>query len=943
MGLFKSVGKIFKVAAFAAAGAALAYFTGGSSLAIGLGALGGALTGISRMQQKKAAARAKAQAEEMQRLAAAILLNHESNDAPLPVPYGLRRMGGITCLKETTGSENKYLHKVVALGEGPISDVVNVYLDNVLLTDSRFTDIATVESYRGEPDQAASAALVAALPGKWTTLHQGKGVAYLYGKFKWHDSKWQGEPVVTANVKGRLLYDPRDDATRFSNNPALAIRDYLTNSLYGRGIDESAIDDASFSTAADFCDERLAAPAHTETLTVTAASDTVTFPAATIFWLGDGVQFATTAPDGLSAATTYYYIPLTETTGQLASSYANALAGVALDITGTAGTSYTISHVDQARHQLDGVLDVSQTPLENVEDMLGACRGYLVYTGGVYKLKCDKADSSSGFAFNEDNIIGAWRIQMSSRRERFNRVSAVFCNPSRQWQTDVALFDSTTYRTADNGLVLEKTITLPFTASYYRALRHAQIECRQSRLGIQCQFRSTVEALRCEVGDVVEITHSTPGWTSKLFRIDSLELRPDDEVDVFASEYDAGAYTLDPLSEVRTAPVTGLADPFDVAEPGTPSVAETLYQTTGSAGVKARATVSWMAAPDAFVSHYQLEFKAAADSEYVVLPVTTGLQIVLDDLTPGIYNFRVKAFNVTGISSDYSVVTTHELYGLTAAPADITGFSVTKVGGLALATWTLPADLDVQINGSVVIRHANQTSAASWNDGVVMKEFPGSLVTGFLDLVTGTYLAKALDSSGNYSENAVSFVITEGMASGFTTVTTVTENPTFSGAKTNTAGPLPGIQLDGATLIDSMATSIDDWPYIDSLGGIQATGSYAFASTLDLTTVATRRFESDIQAASFDTGDLIDSRTDLIDDWGSFDGVVIDDCTVTLWARITDDNPAGSPTWSAWMPYRVADFTCRAIQHKLEFASGSAQHNINVSVLKVDVKTPVSP
>jgi hypothetical protein len=57
----------------------------------------------------------------------------------------------------------------------------------------------------------------------------------------------------------------------------------------------------------------------------------------------------------------------------------------------------------------------------------------------------------------------------------------------------------------------------------------------------------------------------------------------------------------------------------------------------------------------------------------------------------------------------------------------------------------------------------------------------------------------------------------------------VTESPTFTGAKSNVVAIDGGIQLDGTTLIDAMLTSIDTWGAIDSLGGVQGSGSYTFA------------------------------------------------------------------------------------------------------------------
>ena len=180
------------------------------------------------------------------------------------------------------------------------------------------------------------------------------------------------------------------------------------------------------------------------------------------------------------------------------------------------------------------------------------------------------------------------------------------------------------------------------------------------------------------------------------------------------------------------------------------------------------------------------------------------------------------------------------------------------------------------------------------------------------------------------------------MVTGFTTVGTSTQHTAFTGSKTNVAldTTLGGIKLDGTTLIDSMVTTIDNWPFVDGLGGVSGTGSYAFDTYLDLSTVTTRRFEADIKALSYDTGDTIDNRLDNIDTWDSIDGAVVNDCDVTLYARTTDDNPAGSPTWGEWTPFFVADFTGRAAQFKLDFITGNAQHNIVVTELAVMAKIP---
>ena len=85
---------------------------------------------------------------------------------------------------------------------------------------------------------------------------------------------------------------------------------------------------------------------------------------------------------------------------------------------------------------------------------------------------------------------------------------------------------------------------------------------------------------------------------------------------------------------------------------------------------------------------------------------------------------------------------------------------------------------------------------------------------------------------------------------------------------------------------------------------------------------------------------LIDSVTELIDSLGIWDGAVVDDTDVTLYAATTNDDPAVSPVWSAWTQFFVADFTARAVKFKLDYSREIAGHNISVSQLTVHAKIP---
>lgn len=366
--------------------------------------------------------------------------------------------------------------------------------------------------------------------------------------------------------------------------------------------------------------------------------------------------------------------------------------------------------------------------------------------------------------------------------------------------------------------------------------------------------------------------------------------------------------------------------------PSNPTVSETLVAIEGI--VHTRMDVSWGFDPVA--EGYRVAWRRGTGN-WNTVPDTTLTHVSVLDVPEGTLEVRVAAF--CGAREGTPAYVTKELYGKIAPPAAVTGFTVTKSTGFALAEWALHPDLDVRLGGRIVVRHSPLTSGAAWEDGVIVQEFNGDAVSGTLPLMTGTYLAKARDSSGNWSTTAASFVVTEGMVTGFTTVASSVQHPAFAGAKSNTAVLDSALRLGSLSTISTMAGTVSTWGKISSLGGIRSTGSYAFDAVLDHGAVATRRLEADIQALSFNTGDTI-SRRGLVSQWGSVVGAAVNDCDATLYVSTTNDDPAGTPTWGPWAPFFVGDFTCRAERFRLDLASGQPTNNIRINALRVDAKVP---
>jgi len=65
-------------------------------------------------------------------------------------------------------------------------------------------------------------------------------------------------PKIKADIRGKLVYDPRDGEYKVSNNPALIILDILRHEPERLGFDGKVpIDDEAFARAADFLDGRV--------------------------------------------------------------------------------------------------------------------------------------------------------------------------------------------------------------------------------------------------------------------------------------------------------------------------------------------------------------------------------------------------------------------------------------------------------------------------------------------------------------------------------------------------------------------------------------------------------------------------------------------------------------------------------------------------------------
>ena len=330
-------------------------------------------------------------------------------------------------------------------------------------------------------------------------------------------------------------------------------------------------------------------------------------------------------------------------------------------------------------------------------------------------------------------------------------------------------------------------------------------------------------------------------------------------------------------------------------------------------------------------------------------------QIEFDTASYGRIDIQAMAVNGLLFSGQFNSVA--QIQGKSAPPSNVQNLSFETSGTSANLTFAPPTDLDVMIGGSLSVRYSSSATGATWNSATPLLDaaMPANRVQA--PLLVGTYLAKWLDSSGNYSKSEALVVNT--VDSGILTmnvVGTINDGATWPGVFNGLIydRSMGGIKLNSAGLIDGQ-DSIDSWAPIDSLGGLLDAGTYTLISNIDIGRIATSRLTPSVIWNAFVSTDLIDSRglvdswpevdglgdpidnrLDNVDDWDDLDGQNLSSVHVTLEISTSNDNV----TWTAWRRLVIGDYSFRYLKARIRVESSLSYMNALVTAASLQVDMP---
>ena len=418
-----------------------------------------------------------------------------------------------------------------------------------------------------------------------------------------------------------------------------------------------------------------------------------------------------------------------------------------------------------------------------------------------------------------------------------------------------------------------------------------------------------------------------------------------DNYAIIGTAYNSGKFAF--IEDGSSLPVRNVTVLNVIREAPTIDSAEQFFYVENQKA-KVKIILDYQAVPG--VSQYRVQYRK--DNGNFISTTVTGTDFTIFDASEGNYEFRVFSLNASLEASAEPSTLIKDFAGKTAIPADITGLTAEPVSGsstLLRLKWNRSTDIDVTHGGLVYIRHdsSGTDGTGTFENAVdLIEAAPGNSTEALVPAITGEYILKFQDDGGRFSAGEASVVVNIPEVSDKLLVQTRREdldNPKFQGAKVNTSfdATTNSLNLTGAGQFDNIA-DLDAVGSLDDVGGISPSGTYDFASTLDLGSVFSLDLIRHFKTEGFYPSDLFDSRIANLDTWTDFEGDEANDVDAQLFVRTTQDDPSGSPTYTAFQNFTSGTFKARGFQFRTVLTSNDPAQDIRVFQLGYSAKLELS-
>jgi len=497
------VGKTLKTIAIIAAAVAVVVFAPEITLALGLkAAAAGTIAAVGASIALSTASMAlfgpKIPKTQISRLNVSL-----DPSTPRKVVFGTTAMPLDLRYHESSGTDQEYIDYIIAVAAHKVASITEMWFEEkqawtlaggVTATYSGYLTVAVVTE--------GTAANYISINGgtKWGSSRRLTGCAYLHLRIKRTGNVKKAESPLASGLPSRvtvigdgaLLYDPRKDSTVPGGSGSHRANNQATWGAY---------------TNADDTDN----------------------PALQLLWWLLGWEINSKLSVGCG-------VPYSRIDMESFITAANTCdENITLAIGGT-----------QKRYRTSGTASDADDRMEIINNLLASMNGTLRDNGGkltVTAMKNDLADYV--LTFNEGDMLGEFDWQQTrGLTENYNIARGRYVDPSANSLYQMVDYPEVGFAAPD-GIERVMSLDLPYIEDGRRAQRIAKQVLQRNQYRGMFSTTFNAKALGCQVGDVVRISLESLGWSNKLFRVISQEIRFDGQVPMALVEENAAIYAWD--------------------------------------------------------------------------------------------------------------------------------------------------------------------------------------------------------------------------------------------------------------------------------------------------------------------------------------------------------------------------------------------------------------
>ena len=663
-------------------------------------------------------------------------VNNKSALAPMQFVYGKARKGGTITFQEVTGGSNKILHQIISLAGHEIDSVEDVYLNDGIIQMSN-GDVTSaiwdnkIKVYIHDGSQtSATDAFSNSTETLATTLHAetsvtsdfiGKGIAYIYCRFEY-------------------------DKDIFSNGLP-----QVTAVVKGKKV--------------------------VTTINGVAQAPTWTDNAA---WI---IRDFISSDYGLEDSSIDY------------ATFEEA-ASVCEDTTVLSDSS--------KQYTINGIVQASQNSGSVLREMMTSLGGTLFWGAGSWRLFAGAFVAPTKILTLDDLRSGISLDTKMSIANNFNAVRGTFVDRDEGYiSADYPQINSSAFLAEDNGIESVLDLALPYTTNPIAAQRLAKQMLFRNREQLTLSAEFGLNALDIEVGDFIKFRNERYGWTTgneKTFEVTDWRLSPNVEagdlrVSMTLRESSSSAYGFNEADEQDIINNnTTLLPYYDVPSVGVSVSKE--YREVNESVVNVliiEATSSDIERVESVIVKYKKTsdavFKSVGQAILVNEGTTAGRFEVVGIDAPQVneppinYTISVTPVNALGYKGT-TVTTTFNVSHDNTPPVAPTNLTHLLSGGTAFFNWSPVTALDL----SHYKLYYSSNSSANFGDAstlVKVEKIARPATSVSFPALAGKFFVSAVDKTGNESNTGASVVIIGSELPELGASDTDTEDPNFSGSKSN--------------------------------------------------------------------------------------------------------------------------------------------------------------